>query len=101
MGKIVVSFAHLPQCESVVEGRDGNIAAVNDFCPLGVRIDASSWVEASEAGLASTGSSNSARSKACTGPVGHCGIEWRSENGNVIFLLRMLQASRVRKVGKG
>lgn len=90
MSKVVVSFGHLPQCEGVVEGRDGDVAAVYDFCPLGVRIDAGPWVEASEAGLAGTGSSNGTRAKACAGAVGNCCVEWRSENGNVIFLLWVL-----------
>ena len=101
MSKVVVSFRHLPQCEGIVEGRDGDVAAVNDLCPLGVRIDAGPWVEASEAGLACTGSSNSARSKTSAGAVGHCSVEWRSENGDIILLLWVLQASCARKVSKG
>ena len=101
MGEVVVSFTHLPQCESIVEGRDRDVAAVNDLCPLGVRINAGSWVEASEASLASTGSSNGSRTEACTRAVRHCRVEWRSENGDIILLLWVLQASCVRKVSKG
>ena len=101
MSEVVVSFSHLPQCESVVEGRDWDVTTVDDLCPLLVGIDAGSWVKASEAGLTGTGSPNSTRSKTCTRAVGYRRVEWCSKDGNVIFLLWMLQASRVRKMSKG
>lgn len=78
MGEVVVSFTHLPQCESIVERRDWDVAAVNDLCPFGVRIDAGSGIEASKSSLASTRSSNGARSEACAGAIGHCCVEGRS-----------------------
>ena len=101
VSQVVVGFSHLYQSESIVEGCDGDIATVDDLCPFIVGIDAGSWVEASKASLARTGSSDSTRPEACTRTVGHCSVKGCSKNGNVVFLLRVLQAACVREVGKG
>lgn len=52
MCEVSVCLGHLPQGQGIVKWCDGYIATVDHFRPLGVRIDAGSWIVASEAGLA-------------------------------------------------
>ena len=58
------SLGHLGEGECVVKGRHGYVAAVDNACPGGVRVDARAVVEAAEGVLPGGGSANGARSEA-------------------------------------
>jgi hypothetical protein len=64
--ELAVRGGHLGQCHGVVHGRDGDVAAVGDGGPGGVRVDAGAGIEAAEGGLASGGCADGSGSEACS-----------------------------------
>lgn len=68
-------LGHLAKGEGVVEGRDGDVAAVDYFGPFLVGVQARARVVASKTGLASAGGSDCTGTKASAGAVGYCGVE--------------------------
>jgi len=55
-----VGGRHLVQCQGVVEGRDGDVAAIEDLGPGLVRVNGRPVVEASETGLPGGGGADGA-----------------------------------------
>ena len=51
LAQLLERFRHLGECQGVVHGRDGDVAAVNDLGPALVRVDIGPRVEASERSL--------------------------------------------------
>lgn len=118
-------FVHLSLGEPVVEGRDGDVAAVGDLGPGLVRVDPCARVVACSGHLACAGGADGAWTEAgscgvgvrfgvwdvCAGGGGswECGrtwsvadgcVEWCADNGNVIVLIGLNQTSDWLQVGE-
>lgn len=66
MPELEVSGCHLGEGDGVIEGRYGNVAAVKDAGPAGVRVYACAGVEASEGGLSGGCGADGAGAEACS-----------------------------------
>lgn len=75
MGEVGEGFAHLAEGEGIVEGRDGNVAAVDYRGPFLVGIKTGSWVVAAESCLAGAGCADCSWSESGAGAVGDRGVE--------------------------
>jgi hypothetical protein len=91
----------LLQREGIIERCDGDVAAVKDRSPAGVRVDVGSRVEAPEGGLSPRCSANGSWAEACTRSIAYCSIKGSAEYRNVEELRRVGEAANVREVGEG
>ena len=73
--------------EGVVEGRDGDVAAVEDGSPVDVGVYAGAVVEAAVGGLACGGMADGAGAEAGAWAVGDGGVEGDAEDGDVVGLV--------------
>ena len=96
-----IGFLHLPEGELVVEGRDGDVAAVEDVGPGGVGVEARAVVEGAVGGLAGGGGAEGAGAEARAGAVGDGGVEGDAEDGDVVGDGGVGEAWGVGEVGEG
>ena len=101
VGEVGEGFGHLAQGEGVVEGGDGDVAAVDYGGPVLVGVDLGARVVAAEAGLAGGGGADSAGTEARAGAVGDSGVEGGAEDGDVVAGGGVLEAADVGEVGEG
>ena len=74
MGQVGERFAHLTEGEGVVEGRDGDVAAVDDRGPFLVWIKTGSWVVTAETCLTGAGCADCSWSESGSWAVGDGGV---------------------------
>jgi hypothetical protein len=65
-----------------------------------VGVETGSWVVAAESCLASAGGADCSWAESCSWAVGDGGVEGGAEDGDVVFLLGVLETTGVRQVGK-
>lgn len=80
---LAVSLLHLLECMLCIEGRDGDVAAVEDVQTGCIRVDAEERVVATAGLLAGGGRADTAWAEACTGAVGGGGVVGEAEDGDV------------------
>ena len=66
MQEFAVGSGHLGECHYIVHGGDGDVAAVEEGGPGGVRVDACAGIEAAEGGLAGGCCADGAGAKTCS-----------------------------------
>ena len=79
-----IPLLHLSKRVGVVEGRDGDVAAVDDLEPAGgERVDDPDGVEAAALLLAAGGGADSSRAETCAGSIGGRGVVGEAYYGDV------------------
>jgi hypothetical protein len=101
VSELLERSGHLLQSNGVVDGRDGDVTAVEDGGPVGVGVYTGSGVEAAEGGLAGRGGTDSAGPEAGAGSVGDGCVERGAEDGDVEKGRRRGQTFGVGEVGEG
>ena len=99
--ELSVGGGHLVEGQGVVEGGDGDVAAVEDKGPGCVGVDAGAMVEGAVGCLAGGGVADSARAEAGSCSIAHCCVERGTDDANVKWLIRGGQAFDVSEVGEG
>ena len=101
MRQIRERLGHLAERQRVVDGCDGDVAAVEEGGPAGVGVDARAGVVAAGDGLAGGGCADGAGAEACAGAVGDSCVEGGAEDGDVVGGFGVLEAAGVGEVGEG
>ena len=86
--------------EGVVEGCDGDVAAVEDEGPVDIGVDAGPVVEASVGGLAGRGVADGAWAEAGAGTVAYGCVEGGSDDADVKGLVGGCEAFDMAKMGE-
>lgn len=76
-------LSHLPQGQGIIDGRDGNIATVDDGGPVLVRVDAGARVKAAEGGLPARGLPDGAGAEPGSGTVADGCVEGHADDANI------------------
>lgn len=93
-------FVHLALGQPVVEGRDGDVAAVGDLGPGLVRVDPRAGVVACSCHLASGCGADGAWTEASTGSVADGCVEGCADHGDVVVLSGLDETLDGVEVGK-
>ena len=78
------SGSYLLEGEGIVEGRNGNIAAVEDFECCRVRVKQCAGIERANGNLPGRGGTDGARPEPRAGAVGDGGVEGNAEDGDIV-----------------
>lgn len=89
LAKLFQRLGHLLPGNIIVEWRDRDIAAVDDFCPALVWVNASSRIESAEGCLPASHMTDGSGAESSSRAVADTGIKRRSDDSNVKGFLRV------------
>lgn len=99
--ELLQGLGHLLAGNVVIDGGDGDVAAVHHLSPVLVGVDAGAGVEAPERRLAGRGLADGTGPEARARAVAHSRVEGDADDGDVEGLGRLSETLDVVKVGKG